>query len=138
MSALSISSISSTARRVAFECAPQHAGDDVVGDVLHARVAELRIAQPRDRVVFVEPLLGLAGRLDVPLEERRAERAGDFLRELRLAGAGLALDQQRPAERDRRVHRERELVGRDVAVGAGESQAGFKMPWRSRPWPPAA
>jgi hypothetical protein len=63
---------------------------------VNARVAQLRIAQARDRVVLVEPVLRLAGRLDVPLEERRAERVGNLLGKLRLAGAGLALDEQRP------------------------------------------
>jgi hypothetical protein len=52
----------------------------------------------------------------VPLEQRRAERARDFFRELRLARARLALDEERAAERDRRVHGECELAGRDVAA----------------------
>ena len=41
MSALSISSISTTGRLVAFEGLPQHAMHDVVADVLDARIAEL-------------------------------------------------------------------------------------------------
>ena len=40
---------------------PQLAAADVVGDLGDARVAELRISQPRDGVVFVEPLLGASG-----------------------------------------------------------------------------
>jgi hypothetical protein len=38
-------------------------------DVLDARVAELRVAQARHRVVFVQALLRLGGGLDVPLEQ---------------------------------------------------------------------
>ena len=36
---------------------PEHALDDVVVDVVHLGVAELRVAQAADRVVLVEPLL---------------------------------------------------------------------------------
>jgi hypothetical protein len=50
----------------------------------------------------------------VPFDQRRAERGGDFVSEDGLAGAGLALDQQRPAELDRGVDRDLEIVGRDA------------------------
>ena len=124
MSALSISSISTTAGVVALERLPQHAALDVVRDVGDVLVAELRVAQPRHRVVFVQALLRLGRRLDVPLEQRPAERARDLLGEQRLAGAGLALDQQRALERERRVDRELQVVGGDVGVGAFEAH-GF-------------
>ena len=88
---------------------------------MHARVAELRVAQARDGVVFVQALLRLARGLDVPLVQRTAQRARDFLRELRLAGARLALDEQRARQRDGGVHRHHEVVGGDVALGAGEA-----------------
>ena len=100
---------------------PELAADDVVADVGDARVAELRVAQARDRVVFVEALLRLAGGLHMPLEDRPAERARDLERELGLAGAGFALDQQRSAERDRGVDRHLEVGRGDVAVGAAET-----------------
>jgi hypothetical protein len=58
---------------LALEGLPQHALDDVTADVLDARVAELRVAQARDGVVFVEALLRLGRRLDVPLEQRQPE-----------------------------------------------------------------
>jgi hypothetical protein len=54
----------------------------------------------------------------VPLEERLVERARNFLRELRLAGARFALDQQWPAERYGGIDRKRQFAGRDVAVGS--------------------
>ena len=53
---------------------PQLAALDVVADVRHARIAELAVAQAGDRIVFVEPLLGLGGGLDVPGDA--AERSG--------------------------------------------------------------
>ena len=93
MSALSISSISSTGPLVGDESIPQLAAFDVVADVLDALVAELAVAQPRHRVVFVESLQRLGGRLDVPLDQRRADRLGDLDRQHGLAGAGLAFDQ---------------------------------------------
>jgi hypothetical protein len=38
-------------------------------DVLDAFVAQLRVAQAADRVVFVQALLRLGGGLDVPLQQ---------------------------------------------------------------------
>jgi hypothetical protein len=61
------------------------------------------------------------GGLDVPFEQRHAQRLGDLDREHGLAGAGLALDQQGPLQRDRRVDRQREVVGGDVIRGTGEA-----------------
>jgi hypothetical protein len=92
-----------------------------VRDVADVLVAELRIAQARHRVVFVQPLLRLGRRLDVPLQQRPPERARNLLGQHRLAGAGLALDEQRTLERDRRVHREHQVGGGDVGVGAFEA-----------------
>jgi hypothetical protein len=89
--------------------------------IAHALVAELAVAQARHRVVFVEALLRLGGGFDMPFEERRADRLGDLEREHGLAGAGLALHQQRPLEGDRCVHRDLEVVGRDVAAGTFET-----------------
>src|SRR5207244_4842840 len=45
---------------------------------------------------------------------------GDFLGQHRLAGAGLALDQQRPLQGDGGVDRELEVIVRDVGAGALE------------------
>ena len=134
MSALSISSISSTGRSRRGEGLPQLAAPNVVGDVGHARVAELRIAQPRDGVVFVKALLGAGGRLDVPGDERRAERAGDLLREQGLAGAGLALDQERTLERDRGVDRGLQFVARDIGGGAFKAHHGLSAPSNRINW----
>ena len=74
-------------------------------NVLDARIAELRIAQARDGIVLVQPLLRLGGGLDVPLEQRLANDRGDFRGQQRLAGAGFALDQQRARQHHGGVHR---------------------------------
>ena len=120
MSALSISSISRTGSCGRGERLPQFAAADVVGDVVDPRIAELAVAKPGDRVIFVEALMRLGRRLDVPFDQRRAERLGDLVGEDGLAGARLALDQQRPAQRDRGIDRDLEVVGGDI-VGALEA-----------------
>ncbi|CAG9215594.1 hypothetical protein BGLA2_2490011 [Burkholderia gladioli] len=122
---------------VGLEGLPQHAAHDVVGDLLDALVAELGIAQPRDRVVFVETLLRLGGRLDVPLQQRHAERGGHFLGQHGLAGAGLALYQQRALQRQRGVDGELQIVGGDVLRGTFEAHGGLfpgeKSQYKSKP-----
>ena len=102
------------------EAFPQRPGHDVVGDIVDLFVAELRIAQARNGVVLVQALLRFRRGLDMPLKERLFERGRDFLGEHGLAGAGLALDQQRALQRGRGVDRELEIIGRDVTVGPGE------------------
>ena len=86
-------------------------------------VAELAVAQPRHRVIFVEALMRAGGRLDVPFDQRRAERRGDLMGQHGLAGARLALDQQRPAQRDRGIDRDLQVVGGDVVRCAFETHA---------------
>ena len=56
----------------------------------------------------------------MPGLHRHAETRGHVAREQRLAGAGLALDEQRPLEGDRAVHGVDEGPGGDVARGALE------------------
>ena len=99
---------------------PQHALDDVVVDVLDALVAQLRITQARNRIVFVEALLGLGGGLDVPLQQRAAQGGGHFFGQHGLAGAGLALDQQRTLQGEGGIDGQLEVVGGNIVVAAGE------------------
>ena len=128
MSALSISSISSTGRTSRCEGVPQLAALDVVADVVDALVAELAVAQARDGVVLVEALVGLGRRLDVPLDDRYPERVGDLERKRGLAGAGLAFDEEGAAERDGGIDGHLQVVGRDVAAGAIELHRGCGLP----------
>ncbi len=103
---------------------PQLALLDVVADVLDAGVAELAVAQAGDGVVLVEALLRLDGRLDVPGDERRVQRLGDLVGEDGLAGARLALDEERTFQIDRGVDRDAQVVGCDIVLGAFEAHRG--------------
>src|SRR3954468_19934953 len=111
--------------RLSREGVPELAAADVVADVGYAGVAELTVAEARDGVVLVEPLLRLRGRLDVPGQERRAERLRNLLGEHGLAGAGLALHEQRPLEDDRGLDRDLQILGSDVGFGAVEAHAAM-------------
>ena len=108
-------------RLVRGERLPQSALDDVVADVVHARVPQLGIPETGHGVVFVQALLRLGGGLDVPLVDGQAERLGHFLGQHGLAGSGLALDQERALQRDGGVDGEGQVVGRDVVVGTVET-----------------
>ncbi len=83
--------------------------------------AELAVAQPRHRVIFVKPLLRLGRRLDVPFDQRRPHRRSDLGGEHGLAGAWLTLDEQWTAQRRGGVDRDLEVVGGDVAGSAFEA-----------------
>ena len=100
---------------------PQFALADVVGDVVDALVAELAVAQAGDRVIFVKSLMRLGRRFDVPFDQRGVGGAGDFMREDGLAGAGLALDEERPPQRHRRIDRNLQVVGGHIIAGAFET-----------------
>ena len=93
---------------------PQLAAADVVGDVMHALVAELRVAEPRHRVIFIEALLGFRRRLDVPLDDGGADGGCDLTRQHGLAGAGLALHEERAFEHDGGIDGRLEVIGCDV------------------------
>ena len=106
------------------ECLPQRSLDDVVRDVLDALVSKLRVAQARHGIIFIETLLRLCGRFDVPFKKRHAERTGDFLSQFCLAGSGLALDQQWAFQCDGCVDREHEIISGDIGGGALEAHDG--------------
>src|SRR6266704_1066382 len=108
-------------RRLGGEGLPQHSAHYVVADLVHARVAELGVAQAAHRVVLVQALLRLGGGLDVPFEQRQPERLRHFHREHGLAGPGLAFYQQRALQRNGRVDRERQVVGGNVGGGSVEA-----------------
>ena len=103
---------------------PELAALDIVGDVRHARIAELGIPEAGHRVIFIEALLCLGGRFDVPGDERGLKGLGDFLGEDGLAGAGLALHQERPLEHDGGIDGDLEIFGGDIACGTGKAHEG--------------
>ena len=53
---------------VGFEGFPDFAFIDVVFNVVNTIIAELRIAKPRDCVIFIKALLGLGRGFDVPFD----------------------------------------------------------------------
>ncbi|KAG0930566.1 hypothetical protein G6F31_017001 [Rhizopus arrhizus] len=108
-------------RLVRLEGLPQRALHDVVADVSDFLVAQLRVAQARHRVVFVQALVRLGRGLDVPLQQGAAQRARHFFGQHGLARAGLALDLQRPPQGQGGVHSQFQVVGGDVAVGSVEA-----------------
>jgi hypothetical protein len=59
---------------VGLEGLPQLAALDVIGHVVDALLAQLAVAQPADGIVFVKPLLRAGRRLDVPFDDRQAQR----------------------------------------------------------------
>jgi hypothetical protein len=77
--------------------------------------SELAVAQAAHRVVLVQALLRLGGALDVPLQQRHAQRFGHFLGQHGLAGAGFALDEQRAFEGDGGVDGQHQVGRGDVA-----------------------
>ena len=107
-----------------FKRLPQLAFHDVVADVIDPVVTELRIAQTRHRVVFIQATRGLGSGLNMPLDEWPLELACDFLGQHGLAGTGFAFDQQGSLERDRGIDRHHEIIGRDVGVGSRKAHRG--------------
>ena len=66
------------------------------------------------------------------------ERLGHLLRQHGLAGARLALDQQRTLQRDRGVDRHAQVVGGNIGVGTGkfhDAKSRFTSVW---PYPRGA
>ncbi|MNZ46617.1 hypothetical protein D3C78_643020 [compost metagenome] len=102
------------------ESLPELAFLQVVAHVMNLVDAQLRVTQAADRVVLVEALVGLGGRLDVPGDQLGAKGFGQLLGKHGLAGARLALDQQRPLQGDRRVDRQFQVVCSDISAGAFE------------------
>src|SRR5262249_25744452 len=90
--------------------AGEHTGEHVLDEL---RVEQLLAVLPLvERLALVEALVALEP------HELAARRARHGLRELRLADAGRALEEERLAERAREVRDDGELAVRDVAARA--------------------
>ena len=131
---------------VGLERLEQRPPDQEIGpeDVVRARPIDLaaRLEQPDlEHLARVVPLVHR--RVDVEAlvalepDQPRAEARREDLRELRLADAGLALEQQRPAELEGQEHRRRERPVGDVAAlaegglhGIGRGDVGRARPVR--------
>src|ERR1700720_2573645 len=101
---------------------------NVVGDVVDPGVAQLPVAQPRHGIVFVEALLGLCRRFDMPLDQRQAQRAGDLEGQHRLARPRVALYPQRGLQRDGGVDRDLQIARGYVAGCAAKALAQGRSP----------
>ncbi len=99
---------------VAVESLPQLALADVIADIGDARVTQLAVAQAGDSIIFIETLMGLGRRFDVPFDERCLEGACHLAGEHRFAGARLAFHQERALKGNRGIHRNLEVVGGDI------------------------
>ena len=69
----------------------------------------------------------------MPSDDVLAERLGDLVGENGLAGAGLALDQERPFERDGGIDGDAQILGRDIALGAFETSHDIPLTLTSLP-----
>ena len=105
-SALSISSMRSTTRSSLEKRPAQHAELDVPGDVADVAVRRTgrRTGAARCRR-RTRPSCALVVDFTFQIEQRHLEALGDALGQHGLAGAGLALDEQRAAQLDRYVDR---------------------------------
>ena len=94
---------------------------DIFCNIIHAGRAELTVVQALHHVVDIQAVLRFSRGLDTPDDELFAHRLRHGLREHRLAGAGLPLDEQRLFERHGNIHRVHQLRARDVIFTAFES-----------------
>ncbi|MNE22620.1 hypothetical protein D3C80_1158370 [compost metagenome] len=102
------------------ESLPQLALLQIVAHVMDALVAQLAVPKTADSVVFIEAVVGLGRRFDVPGDQGRIQRAGQFIGQNRLAGARLALDQQGTLQRHRSIDGDLQVVGGDIVGRAFE------------------
>ena len=84
-------------------------------------IAQLAVAQTRHRIVFVEALLRLRRRFDVPGNQVSGDPVGDLMGEDCLTGPRLSLDEQRALECDRGIDRHPKVLRSDIRVGALET-----------------
>ena len=99
---------------------PELALADVVLHIIHTRVTQLAVAQAADRVILIKPLLRAGRGLDVPFDHPQTQRRRDLPGQLGLAGARLALDQQRPFQRDGGIDRNGQVFCRHIGLGSFE------------------
>ena len=96
---------------------PQLAAADIVGHVMHPQIPKLAVAQPADRIVFIEALLRLGCGLYMPLNQRHLQCICHLSRQFGLARPRLALHQQGALQGHRCIDRNRQIVGDNIAVG---------------------
>ncbi len=120
---------------LAVKSLPQLAQLDVMGDVIHALLAELPVIETLDGVIHVQPLLGLGGGLDVPYDQPLPKSLRHGLRQHGLARARLPLDQKRLLQRNRDIHAGHELLAGHIFPGSLKSLSlhSATCPFRCHP-----
>src|SRR6202048_3889108 len=110
---------------------PELSRHNVVGDIVDALVAELAVAQARNRIVFVKALLCFGRGFDVPGDQISSDTAGNLVRQYRLAAPRLAFDEQRALQRDRGIDRNLQVRRHYINIGARETLHACP----TNPWP---
>ena len=93
---------------------------DILFNIVHAFTAELAVVQTLDGVVYIQAVLSLCRRLDVPNDELLAQGLRNGLGQHSLAGAGLALDQQWLLQRDGDVDDAQQVLRDNVLAASLE------------------
>jgi hypothetical protein len=106
---------------VALKCPAERSKRDVTPDVADLAIAEAAIMQAPHGIVLIEPVHCFCRGFDMPALQWSVEEAGDVPGEQGLACPWLTLHKQRPPERDRDVHRPRQLRRNDVFGGPCEA-----------------
>src|SRR5438034_148771 len=115
---------------------PQLSRHDIVGDIVDTLVAELAVAQARNRIVFVEALLRFGRGFDVPGDQIPSDGAGNLMRQYRLAAPRLAFDEQRALQRDRGIDCNLQVRRHYISIGSRETS--HVLPIHPRPFPSCA
>ena len=100
---------------------PQLAQLDVMGDVIHPFLAELPVIKALDCIIYIQPLLRLSRRFDIPDNQPLSQRFRHGLRQHRLAGARLPLDQKRFFQCNSDVYTGHQLLAGHIFPGTLKS-----------------
>ena len=104
-------------------------GVDVAGELVAVGLAGGFGETDRHELTGVVPLVSRGGEVHAVIalqpDQAAAEAGGEHLGDLGLAGAGLALQEQRPLHGKREMHRRGQFAVGDIAV-LGEQAGGFR------------
>src|SRR5947207_8301086 len=111
---------------------PELSRRDIVGDIVDALVAELAVAQARNRLVFVKALLRFGRGFDMPGDQIPVDASGDLMRQYRLAAPRLAFNEQRALQRDRGIDRNLQIRGHYISIGprkTSHARSAYRLPF---------
>ena len=99
------------------ESLPQFARADVLGDIMHPRLAQLAIAQAGDGIIFVQALGCFGGGFDMPFHQLHPQTGRNLPCQFGFSGARFALNQQGPPQGHSRVDGKGQIVRDHIACG---------------------